>query len=254
MAKLPVKLLTIFASSVAPTGNVAQPGSTKAGSTVYSGDPATLQGLAAWAAGLPSQLIDTSGGVNSQVLEELNGILYVLTYQLAYLKQAGIAEWDASVTYYIGSWVNVAGVPYLSKTDNNLNNDPLGGGGPTNWQTYASTLLGASDPLIKAWVNFDGRTGAIDSAFNVSSVTRVSAGKYLVNFAAAMTNDLYGFSGTANTRPGTGWLPGDDNLIVGGMSGQVPVRTVNQCSVYCYDRGDQASQDSGLISLQFFGP
>lgn len=254
MAKLPVKLQKIFGGALVPASNIAQPGSTTLGSPVFSNDPAVLQALAAWVNGYAAQLVNAAGGLSSPVLEELNAILYVISYQLSYLKQAGVPEWDPTVTYFIGSWVNVGGVPYIAKTDNNTNIDPLGGSGPANWQTYASTLLGASNPLIKAWVIFDGRTGAIDNAFNVANVARTSAGKYRVTFTAPMPSAFYGFAGTCGTRPGAGWISGDDNTLNCGVSGAPNLRTAAQCDVYAWDRGDNATQDSSLIGVNFFGP
>ena len=47
--------------------------------------------------------------------------------------------------------------------------------------------------ICKAWVNFDGTTspGTIRSSYNVSSVTKNSAGDYTVNFATAMADANY---------------------------------------------------------------
>lgn len=251
MAKLPVKFLNIFGGLLSPGGNIAQFGSLAAGSPAFSNDPAVIQALTAWQNGMAPALINTSGGLASPALEDFNGILYVLTYMIAYLKQAGLAEWDPSVTYFTGSWANVGGVPYVSKTDNNTGNNPVGD--TTNWQTFASTLLGASDPLIKAWVIFDGTTGAIDAQFNVASVSRVGAGRYIVNFATELAGTHYGCSGTAGTRPGNPFSPGDDNYITLGVPGATPPRSTTQCGVFCWDRPNNACEDSGMISLQFFG-
>lgn len=41
----------------------------------------------------------------------------------------------------------------------------------------------------KAWVNFNGTTGAIRSSYNVSSVTRVAAGDYRININAGVLAD-----------------------------------------------------------------
>ncbi len=251
MAKLPVKPLKIFGSGIAPSGNIAVVGSLAQSAPAFSGDPATIQGLTAWLNGLAACLINTGGGAASPALEDFNGILYVLTYTLAYLKQAGIAEYDPTVTYYTGSFANEGGVLYVSRVDNNTGNDPVSS--PTQWQTYASTLLGTSGPLLKAWVVFDGRDGAIDSSFNVASVSRTSAGTYVVNFAAAMADAFYGFAGTPGTRPGVPFLPGDDNYLAGGMPGRSPIRTTTQCQILCYDRPNTATEDSSLIAVQFFG-
>ncbi len=251
MAKLPVKKQLLFGGSLAPGSNIAIFGSLAAAAPAYSNDPADIQSLAAWLNGMAAALINTGGGLASPALEDFNGLLYVLSYQIAYLKQAGIAEWDPTVTYYVGSWVQVAGVPYVSKTDNNTGNAVTDG---TNWKTFASTLLGASDPLLKAWVVFDGRTGAIDRQFNVASVARTAAGRYTVNFAAALSTALYGCSGTPGTRPGATFIPGDDNYITLGIPGSTPQRNVNACDVFCFDRPNTACEDSSMIALQFFGP
>jgi hypothetical protein len=47
-----------------------------------------------------------------------------------------------------------------------------------------STLVNTTDSrqLAKAWVNFNGSSGAIVSSYNVTSVTRNSAGNYTISF------------------------------------------------------------------------
>jgi hypothetical protein len=45
--------------------------------------------------------------------------------------------------------------------------------------------------IAKAWVYFNGTTGATVSTFNVSSVTRNSTGLYTVNFSTALPNANY---------------------------------------------------------------
>lgn len=55
--------------------------------------------------------------------------------------------------------------------------------------------------VVKAWVNFNGATGAIRASQNISSVTRNSTGDYTVNIASAMadTNYTVNVSGSGNT-------------------------------------------------------
>lgn len=48
-----------------------------------------------------------------------------------------------------------------------------------------------ANTTAKAWVTFTGSTAAILSSFNVSSVTRSTAGFYVVNFTSAMPNANY---------------------------------------------------------------
>jgi len=40
--------------------------------------------------------------------------------------------------------------------------------------------------IAKAWVNFVGSSGSVNSSFNVSSVTRNGTGNYTVNFTTAL--------------------------------------------------------------------
>jgi hypothetical protein len=92
-------------------------GSLAAGSLAYSVNPATIQSLSEWVDGWFSAVLDE----NSPAIEDMNAMFFVICYQLAYLMQAGIPEWDAGTTYYIGSLVNSGGVVYTSIADNNLN-------------------------------------------------------------------------------------------------------------------------------------
>jgi hypothetical protein len=57
--------------------------------------------------------------------------------------------------------------------------------------------------IAKAWVNFAGSTGTINSSFNVSSITRASAGVYAINFTTAMPNANYSVYTSAAPYAGT---------------------------------------------------
>ena len=70
---------------------------------------------------------------NYPTLGEMNAVQQVPTQQLAYLFQKGIAEWDASTTYFANvSYCQVNGVIYKSLTDNNIGNNPTTDSG-INW-------------------------------------------------------------------------------------------------------------------------
>lgn len=45
--------------------------------------------------------------------------------------------------------------------------------------------------IAKAWVNFTGSTAIINGSFNVSSITRSSAGIYQANYTTLMPNANY---------------------------------------------------------------
>lgn len=47
----------------------------------------------------------------------------------------------------------------------------------------------------KAWAKFNGSAATIQGSYNVSSITRVSAGRYAVNFTTAMPNANYAVTG-----------------------------------------------------------
>ena len=77
----------------------------------------------------------------------------------------------------------------------------------------ATTCTSLSSPSVsavnaaKAWVNFDGTssggTKTINNSFNVSSVTDIAAGSFVVTFTVPMSNDNYAFSGgTSNENTG----------------------------------------------------
>jgi microcystin-dependent protein len=120
MAKIIRATQKIFGET-GPVAEFGQPGSYPAGTLVNTKDPATIQALAAYLTGL-SAVVGTGG--KKPAMEDLNSLLYLITSQIAYLMQEGIAEWDAGTTYYIGSIVKSGGIVYTSLQDSNLNKTP----------------------------------------------------------------------------------------------------------------------------------
>lgn len=54
-----------------------------------------------------------------------------------------------------------------------------------------------SAPLTRAWVTFDGATGAVKSSYNIASVSRSSAGVYVITFGSRQpSNATYLMTGT----------------------------------------------------------
>ena len=102
MAKITRKFQKVFAND--STNKVAKFGSLKDGSPAFSKDPDDIQSLQAFLDGWNGAVV----GNNSPALEDDNAIKFLTTYQLAYLMQQGIAEWNAATTYYIGSLCNSA--------------------------------------------------------------------------------------------------------------------------------------------------
>ena len=98
------------------------------GTPNYSVDPAVIQELSAWADGWKPALNATN---NSEYLQDRNAVDLVASYQIAYLLQQGVAEWDVSTPYFTNSVVQYGGAFYKSLLDNNTGNEP--DTSPTDW-------------------------------------------------------------------------------------------------------------------------
>lgn len=96
--------------------------------------------------------------------------------------------------------------------------------------------------LAKAWVNFRGSTGNINSSFNVSSVTRNGAGDYTINFTSALADASYTVVG--------GFRPGSAFGILGVSAGVAP--TTLACRVATVDHTGVAI-DPGDVYVEIFG-
>jgi hypothetical protein len=118
MAKIIRKNQKVFAGGVPATNVVAQFGSFKNATPNYSNDTETIQALDAWGEGWASAVVNNY----APPMQDFNAVFYVITKQLAYLMQNGLAYWNASTTYYIGSLVSddVGGI-YMSLVDDNVN-------------------------------------------------------------------------------------------------------------------------------------
>lgn len=121
MAKLSRFTQLIFGST-AGSAQIAEYGSLAAGSPLtFSGatiTPALVQAFSNYLEGWDGAVI----GGNSPAIEDMNALCYLYAFQLAYLFQAGIPEWDSATTYYTGSYVQSSGIIYRSIVDSNLNN------------------------------------------------------------------------------------------------------------------------------------
>lgn len=118
MAKITRAHQKVFCDGVAATENIAKFGSLKAAAVVYSKDPAVIQALAAYDEGWASAVVAN----NAPAMQDENALFFLITRQLAYLFQAGIAEWDADTVYYTGSFCSSAGIVYRSLVADNTDN------------------------------------------------------------------------------------------------------------------------------------
>lgn len=116
----------------APSDQMAAFGSCKTGVPVYTTDIDALQ-TAAYEQGWQ----DATDNDFAPYREEMNGVQYGLSRQIAYLQQEGLGEWIDTVTYYKGSVVKVLTSDsqewYESTEDENTGNDPTVKGS-THWK------------------------------------------------------------------------------------------------------------------------
>lgn len=104
-------------------------GSKQAGSAQTSKDIDTIQSLTAWGEGMRA---GTSASL-APYLQDHNAVFYVATAQLAYLFQAGIAEWESQTEYVANRSVVLRnGKIYIAKA-NSTNVEPETG---LNWRNY----------------------------------------------------------------------------------------------------------------------
>lgn len=274
MAKIPRFLQRIFGSSLEsnPTEGLAQFGSLAQGAPNYSADPSTIQSLAAWAAGWVGAFIP--GSRQSPTYEDFNGLLYVITKQLAYITQAGVPEYHSGETYYTGSIVQSGGNLYRSLQDNNIGQSV---GNTTYWANIvpASPVIPAqvnsdwnstsgvsqilnkptlpnSNSLARAWVCFDGTSGAILNSYNVQSVSRTGSGRYLINWTpGTFTNDNYAWSGSCGDANG-GSTGGGNNYLAGKDDGISSTKTTSQLRV-CSVKSSDDSEDCQRVCVIAFG-
>lgn len=173
MAKITRKTAKLFASN-AGVNQVGEFGSFQVGSPAFTTDPAVIQSLSAYLVGWFAAV----SGPNSPCIEDMNAVCLVFAYQLAYLMQEGISEWDSGTTYFKGSLVTDTGglgLVYKSLTDNNLNNVVTQSNTQTNWALQDNTTVVTLDPSTQSpylMVASDlGKDIMVNSANGAQSIT-----------------------------------------------------------------------------------
>jgi hypothetical protein len=201
MAKITRALQKVFGGSLTQglTSTIPDFGSLAAGSPAASGNPVTMQ-TAAWLGGWASAVV----GNHSPALEDMNTAFYLLSRQIAYLMQQGVAEYDATTPYFhYGLALDSAGTGlYESQQDNNTGNALSS---TSWWLPYQDQH--SSRGAAKAFVSFAGSNGAIFNAYNCT-VARNSTGNYTVTCAAGWGNITPVITGTVGSA-----APGVFNVI-----------------------------------------
>lgn len=142
-------------------------------------------------------------------------------------------------SYNNPSWIaTLAGNKVLSIPNSSLQNSSITiNGTPVSLGGSITTAIGA-----RAWVVFDGSTGAIISAYNVDSVLRTGAGRYTINITpGTFLNGNYAVSGMAS----------DNDHVVCWQSS-----TATQLAVSTSDAhadGNNAFSNTQRVSVVMFG-
>ena len=106
---------------------------------------------------------------------------------------------------------------------------------------------GSENYKCRAWVNFNGRgTVAIRASGNVSSITDVSTGTYVVNFATAMPDANYATVCSAADTTST-W----PRLIAAGTNGN-STYSVSAVGLFVTRPDNQSAEDNDLIQVAVF--
>lgn len=206
MAKIERKTQKIFAGSGA-SDDIAVFGSMITGQPVYTDDMDNLQSTAytqGWGKAIAAN--------EAPFLEEMNGVQYGFSRQIAYLLQNGIPEWDENTTYYATtSFVQVNGVIYQSLTDDNQGNEVTD---TTNWRVFfdisnVPTLSGDNEFIgqnnFTTLLEYDGVEVANVDANNFSSIGTTTLSGYGMPSATNTTLTI-GTTGETYTAPSNGWF------------------------------------------------
>lgn len=90
-----------------------------------------------------------------------------------------------------------------------------------------ATTQASGHQACQAWVSFVGSTAAINASYNVSSITRRSAGYYAVNFTNALTDANYAFAGIANPTTSYSGVMVCIDYVLGISSSVANIRTIS---------------------------
>lgn len=217
MPKIQRKAQKIF-SGGANGDQIAVFGTMKTGTPTYSNDLDSLQS-AEYEQGWSDAILNDK----APYLEEMNGVQYGLSTQIAYILQQGLAcEWNKDTFYYKGSIVAVINDTnvnfYKSIKDGNINHAPELDGG-TNWvldsiskiETYKTNLENAISTLDSQVVKLTGNQ-------SIAGTKTFTSAPYVPNSTAAGTALRLASSGV-NTSYTSWWIKfGDGTLIQWGTT------------------------------------
>lgn len=126
-------------------------GSLQTGTKLLSNDIKTICSLPAYSAGWDEATIS---GDKLPAMEEMQGLQYVNSKQIAYLLNQGMPEYDPETTYYKNQFCSVGQFFYYSLVDNNLNHEPESS--PTFWARYSTGVANTVGIVLSSSVPYGG--------------------------------------------------------------------------------------------------
>lgn len=165
MAKITRQTQTVFGGT-GITSNFGEFGSLAASDPTTTKSISLIQSLSAWGTGWSFATI----GALIPAFQDMNSVFYCAFYQICYMLQMGIAEYDSSTTYYTYSIVQENGLLYQSLTDTNTGNDPASS--PTEWLCISPVGMGASVASASSMtLGNDGNSFKITGTTNINNIT-----------------------------------------------------------------------------------
>lgn len=245
MARISRKNQKVFAGQAA-ADQIAVFGSMKTGTPVYSSDLDSLQSAEYEEGWADAILAD-----KAPYLEEMNGVQYGLSSQIAYILQQGLAvEYDAATTYYKGSVVAViSGTDitfYKSITDNNTGN-PVSD--TANWQLDSLSKIESYhtelDNKIKSAA--DGQWVLLNQSVHNGSLAAASETPLPKTVNVPNDNRIYDvlFSAVVETGSTSG------NAIYVNMRGNVLNAVFQVCGCRTRANNDVGSRGCALIPMKY---
>lgn len=207
-------------------------------------------------------VIDYSGGQNDSFTQTATLGSYTASTSLNIVRQGGKGYGRYQYGMDVGSTkftLTTQATYTLTLNEAKVNGspiDPANGQGSIVWLVNLDSNSigvaggsGSSTPALAgancvAWVNFDGKTAvpSLRGSYNVGSVTKLSAGRYQINFSNAIKDANYGLASTARIAGVGGSIMVIDDLVN---------PTATACTVRNYNT-EVGNVDVNIVSVAFF--